>query len=324
MIKYFQSIQMLRFVAATFVIFAHMGIGIHSYKGMDILFVVSGFIIYWTSRAKIGAGSSAAIRFMKRRVVRIFTFYWLLFFSLIGLGIYTVQFDGRFVASVFLLPGHKSFLEVTWSLSVELYFYTLFAVTILLLSKKTAQKIAILVWIGTFLLLGLEYTNYPIKGTPLNFFLGQNIWLILSGVLTGILYEKSLVIEARKRLYYSAFCLTIGLFLFLIIVDYYSNRSFACVGIGSSLLLFGILSIEDLKRPKFPTLLMRLGNASYVAYLIHIPIIHYFSSSPALKTTNQFLIIIGIWLLSLVLYQFLEKPLVERLNRLIHVAQAPK
>jgi peptidoglycan/LPS O-acetylase OafA/YrhL len=313
--KYFQSIQILRFVAATFVVFAHMGIGIHSYKGIDILFVISGFIIYWTSRTKIGKGNAAALRFMKRRVIRIFTFYWVLFFSLIALGIYSVQFDRTFVANVFLLPGHKSFLEVTWSLSVELYFYVLFAFAILFLSKKTAQKTAITFWALTFLLLGLEYTNYPIKGTPLNFFLGQNIGLILAGVLTGIFYEKSLLLETQKRLIYSAFCLTIGLFLFLIIVDYYSNISFACVGIGSSLLLFGILTIEELKRPKFPALLMHLGSASYVAYLIHIPIIHYFSSTPALKTTNQFLIIIGIWFLSLFLYQLIEKPLVERLNK---------
>lgn len=313
--KYFQSIQLLRFVAATFVIFAHMGIGIHSYKGIDILFVISGFIIYWTSRTKIGAGSSAAVRFLKRRVIRIFTFYWVLFFSLIALGIYVVRFDRSLVANVFLLPGHKSFLEVTWSLSVELYFYALFAFAILFLSKKTAQKIIFGFWTGTFLLLGLEYTNYPIKGTPLNFFLGQNIWLILSGVLTGILYEKSLILATKKRLMYSFFCLLIGLFLFLIIVDYYSNRSFACVGIGSSLLLFGILTIEELKRPKLPVLLMRFGNASYVAYLIHIPIIHYFSSSPELKATNQFLIIIGIWFLSLLLYQLIEKPLVACLNK---------
>lgn len=315
--KYFQSIQILRFVAATFVIFAHMGIGIHSYKGIDILFVISGFIIYWTSRNKIGEGRTASIRFMKRRLVRIFTFYWVLFFSLIALGIYTVQFDWNFFKNVFLLPGHKSFLEVTWSLSVELYFYVLFAFSILFLSKKTTQKIAFIFWALTFLLLGLEYTNYPIKGTPLNFFVGQNIGLILAGVLTGIVYEKSLLIATKKRLLYSGFCLAIGLFLFLIIVDYYSNLSFACVGIGSSLLLFGILTIEELKRPKFPALLLSFGNASYVAYLIHIPIIHYFSSTPALKMTNQFLIILGIWFLSLLLYQLLEKPLVERLNRLV-------
>jgi peptidoglycan/LPS O-acetylase OafA/YrhL len=294
-----------------------MGIGMHSYKGIDILFVISGFIIYWTSRAKIGEGRSAAVRFMKRRVIRIFTFYWVLFFALIGLGIYAVQFDWRFAANVFLLPGHKSFLEVTWSLSVELYFYSLFAFSILFLSKKTTERIVILFWIVTFLLLGLEYTNYPIKGTPLNFFLGQNIWLILSGVVTGILYRKSLALKAQKRLIYSVFSLAIGLFLFLIIVDYYSNLSFACVGIGSSLLLFGILTIEELKGLRFPTLLMNLGSASYVAYLIHIPIIHYFSSTPALKTTNQFLIIIGIWFLSLALYQLVEKPLVERLNRVV-------
>lgn len=315
--RYFQSIQILRFVAATFVIFAHMGIGVHSYKGIDILFVISGFIIHWTSRSKIGKGSSAALRFMKRRIVRIFTFYWVLFFALISLRIYWVEFNWNFVANVFLLPGHKSFLEVTWSLSVELYFYTLFAFTILFLSKRTAPQITILFWLLTFLLLGLEYTNYPIKGTVLNFFLGQNIFLILSGVLTAMLYEKSVAIEVNRRLKYSFFCLIIGLFLFLIIVDYYSNLSFACVGIGSSLLLFGILTIEELRSPRFSSLLIDLGSASYVAYLIHIPIIHYFSSTPALKTTNQFLIVIGIWVLSLILYRLVEQPLVNRLNRLL-------
>lgn len=313
--NYFQSIQFLRFLAATFVIFAHMGIGIHSYKGIDILFVISGFIIYWTSRAKLGQGSNVSIRFMKRRVIRIFTFYWCLFFSLILVGAYTVQLNWSTIANIFLLPGHKSFLEVTWSLSVELYFYSLFAFCILCLNRKTTEKLAIVLWGFTFGLLGLEYTNYPIKGTPFNFFLGQNIWLILCGVLTGIIYEKSFVLRIKIRFQCSVLSLGIGLFLFLLIVDYYSNLSFATVGIGSSLLLLGILTIEELNRPQFPKVFIALGNASYVAYLIHIPIIHYFSSTPSLKATNQFLILILVWCLSLTLHYLVEKPLVDQLNQ---------
>lgn len=313
--NYFQSIQLLRFIAATFVIFAHMGIGSHSYKGIDILFVISGFIIYWTSREKLGKGTKRASYFMKRRCIRIFAFYWTLFFILILAGIYPVQLNWSFLANVFLLPGHKSFLEVTWSLSVELYFYSLFAIAILYCSQKKARHIAIGCWIGTFLLLGLEYTNYPIKGTPLNFFVGQNIWLILSGVVTSILYEQSQKWTVKRRLHGCLFGILVGLCLFLSVVDYYSNLSFATVGIGSSLLLFGILTLETLKRPQLPLLFIELGNASYVAYLVHIPIIHYFSSTPDLKQTNQFLIVIGVWGLSLLLHQFVEKSLIARLNR---------
>lgn len=312
--KYFASIQFLRFVAATFVIFAHMGIGAHSYKGIDLLFVISGFVIYWTTYRVIGKGGREGLHFFMRRCIRIFTFYWLLFFSLIIFQIYPIAFDLALLKNVFLLPGHKSFLEVTWSLSVELYFYGIFTFCILFLSQKQANIFFILFCWATFLLLGLEWTAYPIKGSPINFFVGQNIWLISCGIITCMCYKKMSHWEPNRYKKWIPIVLCLGVGLFCAVVDYYSNLSFATAGIGSSCIVLGLTLAETDQKLKQFKLWIILGNASYVAYLIHIPIIHYFSSSPELKATNQFLIVGAVWGLSCLLHQYVEQPLLKSLN----------
>lgn len=313
MYDYFRSVQLLRFIAATFVILSHFGIGAHSYKGIDILFVISGFVIFLTASAHFGEGWKVATVFLKRRLVRVFTFYWVLLYFLCGLGLYKVHYDWNFLKSVFLLPGHKSFLEITWSLSYELYFYAIMTVLVAYASFKQAMWLLILAWTISFVFLLLQFTPYTIQGSALNFWVGQNIWQILCGTLTAMFYVK---IKSNSNLKWAWISLLLGLALFFANSNYYSTMSFLTAGIGSSLILFSVIALEKTYQYQWniPLIAVRLGNASYVAYLIHIPIIHLFSHYPTLKQTNQFLILIGIWGLSLLLHELVERRLTGWVN----------
>ena len=83
------SIQFLRGLAAFLVMFAHaqsetvQKFGAEAYRqidlpggfGVDIFFVISGFIMVYASQGLFGQPGAAA-EFMKRRVIRIVPLYW--------------------------------------------------------------------------------------------------------------------------------------------------------------------------------------------------------------------------------------------------------
>src|SRR6266568_2220826 len=87
------SIQILRAVAALLVVFWHSAAAMPLYHhapawinqrnfsaignaGVDLFFVISGFIIMHTHRPD-ASGLAAAGRFLKRRILRIYPLYWL-------------------------------------------------------------------------------------------------------------------------------------------------------------------------------------------------------------------------------------------------------
>lgn len=314
--KFLHSIQLLRFLAATMVMLAHVGIGVHSYKGIDMLFTISGFVIYLTSYQKIGKGCKKGISFLKKRCVRVFTFYWMLFGGLLLAGVYTLAVNWNFFKVLFLLPGHKSFLLITWSLSYELYFYGIIASLIVLTKLKQARMVLVLLWAITFVFLLLQWTDWSIKRSPLNFLLGQNIWQILNGTMAAMVFIK---LKESKRFYSNILnysLLGIGGGLFIAYVEYYSTLSFLLTGLGSALIVFAIVDLENRKNWNLPSPMIWLGNASYVAYLIHIPIFHGLKQYIDSQFYPQLLTILAVWILSVILHQWVEKPLVAKLNKL--------
>ena len=70
----FYTIQSLRFIAALLVLLFHLGI-IHSgYKGVDVFFVISGFIMYF----KLFCSTrQRPYYFFVNRFTKIFLLYWL-------------------------------------------------------------------------------------------------------------------------------------------------------------------------------------------------------------------------------------------------------
>lgn len=145
------NIQFLRFVAAMLVVLYHSATRLPAndsvfqalfstgealgFAGVDIFFVISGFIMAHTSSAHAGAGDS--FDFARRRLARIFSGYWPFFiFALVVFGYFRPEHfaDSKLLKSFFLWPQSLNhvLLEITWTLSYELYFYLLFSLLILL------------------------------------------------------------------------------------------------------------------------------------------------------------------------------------------------
>jgi exopolysaccharide production protein ExoZ len=144
------GIQILRGIAATLVVFHHsleesLAVSPHllpngvigfGASGVDIFFVISGFIIYSVTYGQESRTQQSTLGFLIKRFIRIFPLYWICLFvtlALWGSGVFyrNLPVDGNiFACSLFLLPCDKLIVYVSWTLVYELYFYYLFAITL--------------------------------------------------------------------------------------------------------------------------------------------------------------------------------------------------
>jgi peptidoglycan/LPS O-acetylase OafA/YrhL len=137
------NLNALRAFAALCVVFYHitseagldLGINIGT-RGVDIFFVISGFIITYAS-------SRSAEQFFTRRLIRIVPFYWaatLAVFAIVAvlpnLFRSTKPDLVQLICSLFFIPRETDYaglfptLILGWSLNYEMYFYVAFAVAL--------------------------------------------------------------------------------------------------------------------------------------------------------------------------------------------------
>ena len=177
----FVNVQMLRFVAAMLVVFYHTAARIPEsstlshqvfglvetlgFAGVDIFFVISGYIMVYTTRGRAGMGQGQ--QFMRRRIARIFSGYWPFFFAawlLFGLTRPEHLAESHLLKSFFLWPQSLNLvlLEITWTLSFEMYFYVMFA--LLVAFTPTRARTRVLLVVTAVLLAYNGYKHFVIAG----------------------------------------------------------------------------------------------------------------------------------------------------------------
>jgi exopolysaccharide production protein ExoZ len=148
------SIQVLRGVAAVMVVLFHvLGFQIGS-AGVDIFFVISGFIMFHTNREVFGH-AGAAILFLKRRILRVAPLYWLC----TAFALWPKTELKTLAASVLFVPVRSgdgsihTVLAPGWTLNFEMFFYIVFAAGLVLPRKYGLP--AIVATLSGLILLGL-------------------------------------------------------------------------------------------------------------------------------------------------------------------------
>jgi exopolysaccharide production protein ExoZ len=151
-IKFNIGIQLLRGLAATLVVFHHSLEETHALSstiapawlirfgacGVDIFFVISGFIIYSVTYGRSAKNPEGAPIFLLKRFLRIFPIYWICLAATMALwasGLFyrSLHIDLRiFLSCLLLLPTKTEIIGVAWTLVYEMYFYYLFAITLVL------------------------------------------------------------------------------------------------------------------------------------------------------------------------------------------------
>jgi len=154
------GIQILRGLAAMLVVFAHVQPQLDHFGGpqltwlgvggcgVDIFFVISGFIIWVTSQS----ADMTPAKFLIRRAIRIAPLYWLMtaFVASVALVMPSVMSSTRFqldhvIASFVFIPYLHPVLDEIypilvpgWSLNYEAFFYLLFGVALLARKRVVA------------------------------------------------------------------------------------------------------------------------------------------------------------------------------------------
>jgi peptidoglycan/LPS O-acetylase OafA/YrhL len=241
-----------------------IGILQFGHSGVDLFFVISGFIIFHVHQKDIGK-QHTLLEYTKRRITRIYPVYWIALAATIGLsiaGANPTPSPHALIASILLLPSDQEpLLGVAWTLQFEVFFYILFAT--LILSKRIGLFV-FLIWM--LLVIAQAINPFPIPYVP-KFILSLYNLQFLFGILTAIAIRHSIIKTKLNLVTIGCFALiTAGLLENLGIVDGYGNSMILIYGAGAALLIAGCATGEK-SQTNIPKWLKLLGSASYSIYL---------------------------------------------------------
>lgn len=271
------SLQALRAAAAALVMLFHMNAFMPSFwgfefaqaftrgeSGVDIFFVLSGFIIHYAAVRKTGL---TRLGFAKGRFTRLYPIYWTVLLVLIGAELVGLSGGNperleasTIIPSILLIPNETYVLEVAWSLVLEVLFYVFFALTFF--RSERTFFVGMLVWSSLAVAARLFDFAADAPVVVREFLLYSGVTEFGFGALIAHLAQRGVKQGAWVCLVLGAvtFCLALtGLFQ-----EETIGREFA-YGIPSALLVYGAYHAD----PPTPKVLVELGNASYVLYLVH-------------------------------------------------------
>ncbi|MFT6841280.1 MAG: peptidoglycan/LPS O-acetylase OafA/YrhL [Psychroserpens sp.] len=284
--KYYEKIDGIRFIAITSVLVHHTA-SIFStyidlgYFGVDLFFVLSGFLITTILLKSDGSFKKVFCNFLVRRSLRIFPLYYfsILLLTIIG---NPVVLDNLIYLLTYTFNYKYPFIDINspvdhfWSLSVEEQFYLFWP--IIVLSLRTYPKILLFVVVSiisfsyiqiSFNLIPsisiFNYTGLPARMGSLGLgSFGAIIFIIPSSFLLFILHSEIIeyimyVVCILSLIFLTPFLMGISsLFLVLKAAEnsYYSN------------------SFNNFLSNKF---VVYIGKISYGLYVYHVIIIYYFT-----------------------------------------------
>jgi exopolysaccharide production protein ExoZ len=279
-----ESLQAYRGIAAILVVLYHVsdymrarigasflgGLFNFGFVGVDLFFVLSGFIIFWVNESKIGRPDTLR-SYAFKRLIRIYPIYWAI--TVVKLAsIYALRSSAKdyersavvIVKSFLLIPQvNLPLVGAAWTLSYELLFYALFGLTIL-----GGTRIAYLL-AGTWMVGIVGFTLFAGQtdaeaGFLASFLLNERNLEFLLGCLGAYLVRRGQLPRARTLL-------VGGLILFVIAgisIDLESAFSPVPFAVAAFLLVVGSASAERQGLLSVPRIMVYLGDASYSIYLL--------------------------------------------------------
>ena len=279
------GLQVLRAVAALAVVVYHATVFVDTRlhvvapiwhcgsNGVDLFFVLSGFVIVLSTQKLQGAADGWKI-FAERRLTRIVPLYWLatlikiiLLKSDAGANLTTDLSLASIGKALFFVPAMNTMgdiqpvLNVGWTLNLEMFFYLLFTFA-LFLRRNIYWSIGV-----PFMLLTLA-SQFRQPGGPAWTFYLQSIVLEF---FFGMLLAHAILQGKKLPPWLARLCIACGLvalFALLPPVPPKEWHSGWVQGIPAAFVVYGAASLEG-RLPTIPGWLIFLGDASYAIYLFH-------------------------------------------------------
>ncbi|BEU21798.1 acyltransferase [Paraburkholderia sp. 22B1P] len=344
--KKLDSIQVLRAVAALLVVFCHgagevSGHGASASQlwplvnakglfGVDIFFVVSGFVMMYIISGQ-RPGSKTAAWFISERIVRVVPLYWTATLLSVGIGLalpalkhkncYEVAYVLR---SLFFVPSRNPMtgapepvLGLGWTLNFEMFFYVVMALVLLIGIRRVYLAVAAIfvtlvalgAWVNPEYAILKSWTHTIILEFVFGVLFAQ---LRLSGFRIGAPAQIALIVAGVAG---------------WLLVGPPADGAFDMRGLvwgppAAAIFAGVVMGRHDIAYPK---LLLLIGDASYSLYLTHLFImrassllVDHLSVGPALRVVLFFAIFIpGALCFAVLSYRKLEMPTMRFGRRLL-------
>lgn len=343
--KQLKALTATRGFAALLVVIFHFGTDIRPFSyfeqfftggnfAVSYFFVLSGFVMYWTYHNRhISFGN-----FIKRRIARIAPLYWFaLLLSMIAPVYYYKVYhnppiDAEVVKSlllnVFFLQGYfpKYSLSINspgWSLSVEMFFYILFPV-LLVIAKRNIRMFLIA---GTtfFLLSQMAHVamvnHMPSADNEAHNLIFYHPLFHLNEFIIGMMGGYYFTICDVRKVRLSSL---LAFIVIVLLINFLPRTISLHNGLLAPFFLVLIIALALNEPPALTTRpLLFFGEISYGIYLLQFPVHYYISLWNGLywklsAVKEFYLMLATLFLLATISFYLIEKPMRNKINS-IHI-----
>lgn len=307
--------------------------------GVDLFFVISGFIIVYASRSMFGQ-QKAWQRFLALRIIRIVPLYWIALTLRLGVLLAGHVFASRefpgltAIFTSFLFIPYDSLgygddypfpiLDLGWSLNYEIFFYFVLSTLIFLPINRAVFTATLCLTVGVF----MSWVWQP--PLPFGFWLKPIIMEFVGGMCIALIYIRGW----RISLILSGFLVLVATYLWFIAdvsqfrssfgPGYYDFSRFFFYGMGA----IALVSAVALSNYQTVGVLMHklavLGDSSYALYLSHpfvlllFKVVFHVTNLKAPEGLFLFVVMIASCVaLAHLIHLWIEKPLIELLKRIV-------
>ncbi len=275
------NIQTLRAVAALLVVFVHLdvllrplGVEPFGHGGVDLFFIISGFIMVHATRAR----PTTPVAFLANRIVRIAPIYWFITLAVYAVALAepsllqaTSSDPEQLLKSILFIPFQKSnglaqpVLFVGWTLNYEMFFYAIFAVG-LTLPRRAFGFAVVASFISLLVVFGCIARP---EATVAGFYTRPIILEFVAGMCLGALGSAARVESVNQRRLVLGACLAGLLALAFVPLAFPDVSHLLTQGLPSLLLVAGAIVLHNSGVTVGGRWLLLLGDASYSIYLTH-------------------------------------------------------
>ena len=340
-LNYRADIDGLRAIAVLSVVFYHAGFGLFcgGFVGVDVFFVISGYLITTIIVQEIYDGRFSIARFYERRIRRIFPALFAMIAFTLAVGAYLLDADifratsESAVAATVFMSNHLFWLEAgyfdtptyfkpllhTWSLAIEEQFYIFFPLLLLVSHRFLGKRIkpALVVMAVASFLASIYYIQQGaaarFQDFSTAFYLAPlRAWELMIGGMLAV----NMIPSNIRPTYRNLLCIAGFAMIFACVFFYSADMPFPGAAallpvLGAALIVYSGIEGEIAANRILGTRpLVFIGQISYSLYLFHWPIIifgkyYYIRSAPTLVMLSW----LGIaFILSVLSWKFIETP----------------
>jgi len=287
------ALQYVRGIAAMMVVYHHTGFQVVKATGdaplplwelgaagVDLFFVVSGFIMWVTTHStEVGPG-----QFLCRRVIRVAPLYWLVTLVLLAVSLVIPQLlsTTRFnpyhagISMLFVPVEHPiladqvlPFFIQGWTLNYEMFFYAIFALAMLLGPALRVRAI-----LGALAFLAFAGLVVQFENPQAKFYTSTILLEFAFGVAIAVLYTRRIAMNALG----AVMAVVVG--LIALAVAGAAGFAYGASGVDpartlvwgcpAAAIVYGMVMLDRERGVSRYESLLRLGDSSYSLYLTHI------------------------------------------------------